>query len=152
MDRYGDLGHPSESSIRVAVVWENLLAFLPPERQAAEARALRWSRWKRAFRMWDENQIMRHAVHDMAWRRGVCVDVVITHPEGFAQLVSQHLEDTNYDCGRVYNASLAEFERMLPHLPEIVTVFHGEQGRPFLFGSKGVLANGPSALGRMFYG
>jgi hypothetical protein len=140
MDRHGDLGEAWEAAPRYAFVWENLLAHLPPHKQAAERRWIKLKQWGRAFGLWEWDPAMRNVMSDAAWRRHLMIDVVVTHPPAFASLVRQYLDDGLYEYHRfVCVTSLEEFEHRLPHMPEVSMVLHGEVGRPFLFGSKGQL-------------
>lgn len=131
---------------RIVFVWEGLLAHRIEGTDALEARYVRWKRWRRAFSCWEEDRALRHAVSDAFWRSGMNVDVLITHPAPFAELVTEYLEATNFPYHRVYNYSLEAFDRELAFLPEVVGVWHKEVNRPFLFGGKGLLWDYPGTL------
>lgn len=146
MDRKGDLGDPSEVTSRVVFVWEDLLARLKPGTQAAEERALKYRMWKRAFRLWQEDDVIRASAHDAAWRLHQVIDVLVTHPEPFAELVRDHLDQTSFVYGRFLNMDLEGFQRWLPRHPEVQVVWHGYTHRPFLFGSRGAMLDKPGRL------
>lgn len=150
MDRHGELGQPWEVAPRYVFVWEGLLARLPEGKEAAERRWLKLKRWERAFRLWEWDPIMRNVISDSFYRRHIVVDVLITHELPFRDLVMQYMEQSFYEITRVlHRPSLAEFEKQLPHMPEVDLVLHGEADRPFLFGSKGrlVRSSGDALLG-----
>ncbi len=130
----GDISNRVEP--RIVVAWEHLLAELDPALAAREGRYCRHRQWKKAVSLWEDNDLGWRAVSHLSYVKCMPVDILITKPEPFADYIRQRLDDRPY--GRIYVVPTHEdFEYRLTSMPEVGVVYHGETGRPFLYGSKG---------------
>lgn len=99
---------------------------------------MRRGSYRKALDLWEEEPIVRRLVQDTSWRRGLPVDILVTeHPQGFANILRERLDNNNYPCNRLYCHSPQEFSQELAFMPEITTVYHADPRAPFLYGSKG---------------
>jgi hypothetical protein len=132
----GDLG--TELPSRWLVAFEDVLAVLPPGHMRSAAKHTREGRWERLCACYEAVPGSRDRVWDLAWRRGLRVDVVsFTLPPPAEPALRDWIERHNLPVCDVMFANADELAQYLAHLVDVQAVVHALD-RPHVFGPRGV--------------
>jgi hypothetical protein len=145
----GDIS--ADPSPRIVIVWEGLIAYLPPDRRRKEERLCRRKRWAKALDLWTVDPDMAKVMRHLIWNLSYPVDILCTHPEGFARHLWHELDKQNFPFRILHNEPLVDFARSLATMPEVLRVVYLE-GSPFQFGGKGLHVNEPLEILNAFSG
>ena len=132
----GDISN--EVGSRMIIVANDLLLHFP-ERLPIQHRAWGKNTWLQ--RHTEVDPMARTYLHDITWRMGVRVDVVIigVFSDEFVNGIHRRFDRMNLAVAHVYAVpTVKEFVNTLAYMPEVQYIVHGRDDWTYAFGSKAV--------------
>ena len=122
---------------RLCLVFEGLVALLPPKLARRETVARKLGQWKRVINYYEPNEEMAKRIWDLTTRFSFQLECVTWYPVDTVEHIKSWIDDQDLPISRVFNSTPVLLSRSIAYRPNLAAIYDPDPSHRFTYGSKG---------------